>query len=119
MELLAVYGTLKEGFGNHRWMPEGSRKLGETRIAGWRMYSLGAFPYISRGVEADDVMVEVYEVPNLESTDRLEGYQDGFAGFYDRTQVRTEFGNTWVYFFPEAEEDRHLRITDGVWGEYD
>lgn len=118
MELLAVYGTLKEGFHNHRVLPKGSRKKGTTRVAGWRMYSLGGFPYITHGAFADDVLVEVYEVPDLRATDALEGYHDGYAGFYDRMKVRTEFGDAWIYFFPDAANLSHPRVVSGEWEEF-
>lgn len=101
MNKVAVYGSLKEGFGNHRLLTT-SEKVGEDWVDGWTMYSLGGFPAI---VEGDgSIKVEIYEVDDetFSRLDRLEGY----PSFYDRKKVETSEGAAWIYYHhtPPARE---------------
>ena len=109
MELLAVYGTLKKGHHNHRVIDD-AEYLGACSIEGWAMYSLGYFPCIVPMKLSGRVVVEVYKIPDLVGTDRLEGYPN----FYDRTKVVTSHGDAWVYFMREVPPGAS-RIKSGVW----
>jgi len=106
--LVAVYGSLKEGYGNHRLLLS-SDKMGEDWVEGWQMYSLGGFPAIVKG--NSKVKVEIYSVDEetFSRLDRLEGY----PSFYDREQVKTVQGDAWIYFHhykPNAPV-----VEDGDW----
>ena len=75
MTKVFVYGTLKEGFGNHRVLRD-SRKLCDATIEGFDMISLGAFPGIITG--SDTIYGEVYEVTDtsvMRGLDSLEGHR--------------------------------------------
>jgi len=109
MELLAVYGTLKQGHPNHRVI-EDSEYLGQDTIEGWAMYSLGYFPCIVPMKLSGRIIVEVYKLESLKSADALEGY----PRFYDRTKVTTKYGEAWVYFMREAPRGAKL-IENGEW----
>lgn len=112
MELLAVYGTLKRGQGNHSVLPRLARLVGTTYLRGWVMYDLGAYPtVVSSGDPADRILVEVYEVPDLVSTDYLEGYPN----HYDRKKVETFAGEAWVYYMHSVPKRARNRITSGIW----
>lgn len=116
MELVAVYGTLKQGFGNHVVLGDAAEFMGEEKLSNWAMYSYGHFPFIVPTNDCDDtVHVEVYAIPNLKRTDRLEGYDNGYQGFYDRKKVETTFGDAWIYFFPEMPDSSYPRVESGVW----
>lgn len=113
---VAVYGTLKEGHGNHCVMQyAGGTKVGETTLVGATMLSYGAFPVIVLDGSDNKIHVEVYKVKDLGPLDRLEG----FPNFYSRTQVDTEFGPAWIYHAPEDEVDRIKktlkRVDSGIW----
>jgi gamma-glutamylcyclotransferase (GGCT)/AIG2-like uncharacterized protein YtfP len=100
-----VYGTLKEGHGNHDFYLAGNpavEKLGRCYITGnYRMYSNGAFPMVTCGSrnEPAHIVGEVYEVDEdtLDSLDALEGHPD----WYCREKVETPFKKAWVYMMPE------------------
>lgn len=109
MELLAVYGTLKKGHPNHRVIGN-AEYLGSCAIEGWAMYSLGYFPCIVPMKLSSRVVVEVYALDDLAAADRLEGYPN----FYDRTKVRTSYGEAWVYFMREAP-DGAKKVRSGNW----
>ena len=111
MELVAVYGTLKQGQYNHPVLHrQGAEYLGTDILYGWAMYDLGSFPCVVPMKLSGSIVVEVYEVADLKATDRLEGY----PGFYDRVQVVTHYGSAWIYFMREAPE-RASVIDSGVW----
>ena len=119
---VAVYGTLRDGQGNHHILY--GLPYDNDVVRGYKMYSLGGFPYVVHtGDDEDQVQVEVYKVPD-ESTayrlDGLEGYcpERGYTNFYDRTIVTTEQGRTVnMYFFHEADESDPV-VPLGDWANY-
>lgn len=110
-QLVAVYGSLKSGFHNHRLL-EKSKKVGEQQVEGWEMYSLGGFPAVVPSSNFNDkVSVEVYSVDDetFKNLDRLEGYPH----FYDRIKVKTQQGDAWMYYFQYPPNDN--KVEDGNW----
>lgn len=112
--LVAVYGSLKKGYGNHRLL-DTSEFLGTTDTYGeWTMYSLGGFPAIVPEGNTQ-ICIEVYRVDRetMADLDMLEGY----PSFYDRRIIDTKYGKAWIYFIGEADdymtEDRI--VEHGVW----
>ncbi len=115
MELVAVYGSLREGLSNHDLLGN-SKKVGDDIIGGWIMRSLTSFPYIhpsSRG-DSDTIHIEVYEVEEdqMKILDRLEGY----PAFYDRKVVETKYGEAWIYFIDKVGEQ--VVVKNGDWKEF-
>lgn len=115
--LLFVYGTLKRGCSNHRWLA-GETFIGPARtVPGFRLYDLGGFPALAPYPEdRDGVAGEVWSVgpAALAELDRFEGVHEGlyhrapialqppFAGqpidaYFSTTGVlgRREIGNEW------------------------
>ncbi len=99
--LVSVYGTLKQGWGNHRLLERDPVVTGHIGIH--KLDGVG-FPIIKLG-DAYRLNVEVYEVnkDDLLRLDGLEGYREGQTPtFYDRktTNVVVEGGTdveTYVY----------------------
>jgi gamma-glutamylcyclotransferase (GGCT)/AIG2-like uncharacterized protein YtfP len=90
-----VYGTLRQGEGNHRLLLS-ARFVGEaSTAAGFALYDLGAFPgLVHEG--AGTVAGEVYDVDaeTLAALDRLEGV----PSFYRRERIELEgVGSTDAY----------------------
>lgn len=113
---IAVYGSLKHGFGNHGLLGT-ARFVGTTRLMGLALYDLGPFP----GVRYDDnasVEVELYDVDDatLAAVDRLEGCRMGYpdGSFYYRHRHDSDFGHVWVYIYQPAVEPEAM-IASGVW----
>lgn len=115
MPKVAVYGTLREGRGNHRLLTT-STKLGTCTLQGWEMYPAGmhgGFPviYASDALQ-DEIVVEVYEC----TTDTLTGPLDGLEGhptWYRRQLVDTPFGEAWIYVMQDEGYKQYPRITSG------
>lgn len=107
-----VYGTLKQGFGNHEYYlgnNEAVKYLGRCYITGdFRMYSNGAFPIVTAGSDPDrraHIVGEVYEIDEytLDALDALEGHPE----WYQRIKVDTPFRKAWVYTMPADSRFRH------------
>ena len=87
--LVAVYGTLKRGYGNHRLL-EGATFVEEDIVTGYDLtfsYGVGSFPVAMEG--SGDVLVEVFDIGDddviLSRLDALEGVPH----MYTREEVVT------------------------------
>lgn len=109
-----VYGSLKEGFGNHRVMERSNgRYIGVHHTdAEYTMVSLHSFPGVVLGGDTS-IKGEVYEVDHLTHLDRLEGY----PSFYNRKIIYTEYGPAWMYFLADRHQniDQYKKVTSGEW----
>lgn len=103
--LIFVYGTLKQGHGNHRLIHDQKFKGIGVSEENFQMYSLGGFPGVVAG--SKEIVGELYEVDDLafERCDRLEGHPH----FYKREQVQVmneEFEDVlaWIYIYQGKTE---------------
>ena len=82
--LLFVYGTLKRGCSNHRYLA-GQRFVGLARTPpGYRLYDLGGYPGIGVNPGDDDGVVgEVWSVDG-ETLARLDKFEGVHEGLYRR-----------------------------------
>jgi gamma-glutamylcyclotransferase (GGCT)/AIG2-like uncharacterized protein YtfP len=113
---VAVYGSLKRGFGNHALL-ESARFLSTGWVDGFQMYSMGPFPMCIKA--PGQVLVEVYLVSEAEfrRLDQLEGYPT----FYDRSVVhvgkKLDDELAWMYH-GNAEQVCDLPLVkSGVWAQ--
>lgn len=117
-ELVAVYGSLKRGFGNsHRLLH--AKLLGTTKTEPkYTMRSLRAFPGVTL-VGNTPITVEVYEIDDeiKRSLDALEGHRGKGhpSNFYDVTEVDTEFGKATMYVLDDKEYSHCPVVEDGIW----
>lgn len=109
--LVAVYGSLRRGMGNHRLLTS-SEQLTTERIKGFDMFSLGGYPFIKPG--DGEITIEVYAVDShtFRRLDSLEGY----PSFYNRMLVQTSVGKAWIYYI--AGRDGKIPVPDGDWVQY-
>lgn len=105
--IIFVYGTLKQGWGNHRCI-EGQEYLGhaETQYPNWQMYSLGGFPGVTEGNKT--ITGELYAIDDeaFARCDRLEGHPN----FYKRRMIGILDGdgqevNAWMYIYQGTVSD--------------
>jgi len=105
-KLVSVYGTLKEGWGNHRLLDKAPVSRGYAMVD--KLSGVG-FPIVKLG-DNYKLYVEVYEVDKgeLASLDSLEGYTEGCTPtFYDRktTKVTLDDGSTIDTYIYEYVDD--------------
>lgn len=115
--VVAVYGTLKKGFGNHRRLAD-AKYLSNAKVKG-TMYSLGGYPALSLHGNTD-VTCELYQVDDentMRGLDQLEGYrEDGKNNFYERQKVETSAGPAWIYTMDHDERLRDMPVVkSGIW----
>jgi len=122
MEKVFVYGSLKQGYGNHTLL-ETSELVSEGKTVDddYTMLSLGGFPgVLLQGTTR--ILGEVYEVTDevFQRLDRLEG----FPSFYNRKEIEVEqehgdVVSAWMYFLNEDEDtyhqDLYTLVEDGNW----
>lgn len=119
-KLYAVYGTLRQGFGNNRLLQnEYSEYLGtQTLSAPFRMVSMGGFPgMISTPGKESTITIEVFSVssPTVEKRlDMLEGY----PGWYDKQTINTEWGTAFIYTQTEDQVGSNPPVESGDWKQY-
>jgi len=94
---LFVYGTLKKGHRNHRVLGPDARFVGTGTVLNMVMHKGPGFPY-AVFKDGSSIRGEVYELPNLDQCDRLEGYPH----HYERWEVMTHLDDNsaafaWVY----------------------
>ena len=123
---VAVYGSLRQGMGNHVLL-EGATFIGFDTLNNYGMVSLGGFPAIDEA-EGSEVVVEIYHVDDhtFKRLDRLEGTDpskpiDNPDNFYSRREVTMSSGTTaWVYYIPGVFNEQYTdgMIESGDWCKY-
>ena len=115
-KLIAVYGSLRKGFGNH-YIVENSKYLGDFQTKPeFSLYSLGFYPGLKLNGNTS-ITMEVYEVNDktAERVDRLEGYTPGGHNtFYDKIPIETPYGEASVYIYVNDIPQERL-VESGDW----
>lgn len=117
--IIAVYGTLRRGFGNYSYLLADQHFIGEEIISlPFKMVSLGGFPALIPSEENNDIVIEVFDIDDeaFRGVDALEGY----PAFYNRTQVETSHGKAWIYFITDTDgyyDERDL-VPNGDWKQF-
>jgi gamma-glutamylcyclotransferase (GGCT)/AIG2-like uncharacterized protein YtfP len=114
--LVAVYGTLRKGFGNHRLMSTANLLDSGSTVDQYAMIAEG-IPYVRSEVREDghNIAVEVYAVDDSEllDMDRLENHPN----WYTRKQVPIHLDNglvvnAWLYFNDTVDVEGHTFYSD-------
>jgi gamma-glutamylcyclotransferase (GGCT)/AIG2-like uncharacterized protein YtfP len=108
---IAVYGTLKRGYGLHNTFPEMTH-IGDTTVEGFTLFSNGAYP-AATPKSGRVIFVEIYDVPEgvfqyIHDIERGAGY--------DLVPVETEHGpaEMWVWPSPPPGWAKVLPNKEGV-----
>ena len=116
--IVAVYGTLRKGSGNHRLL-EDCKFVGEAKTNDkFTMYSHGGFPSIAKGGPKDtNIKVELYEVSNQRTSDSLD-MLEGYPGWYDKKKINIDDKEVYIYTMQESIKSNRPVIESGDWIEY-
>ncbi len=116
--LIAVYGSLRKGMGNHR-------VLGDAILLGdfgtpplYNMFSCGgSYPGITENGETS-IKMEVYEASEAvnKSVERLESYVKGREehNHYNKVMIDTPWGTAGTYIYNHSTA-RLPRVESGDW----
>lgn len=115
-ELIAVYGSLRKGYGNHAILKDAELVSTEVVNIPFKMVSLGGFPGLVPDESNHNITIEIYRVNETEyrRVERLEGYPH----FYQKALINTSQGELEVYVLndPMYKNDNH--VESGDWIEY-
>lgn len=96
--LVAVYGTLKSGYGNNRILLEGNAtKIADELIVGYKLYNSG-FP-VATYSEDDAISCEIWDTHGVELTKSRLDMLEGEGRMYHREEVKTYFGGLDVQMY--------------------
>lgn len=117
--LLFVYGTLKRGCHNHRFIA-GQNFLGlaET-VPGYRLYDLGGYPgLVARPDAPEGVRGEVWSVDD-ETLKRLDAFEGVHEGLYRRepVQLAAPYAGQSIGAYFSALDIEGRREIGNVWEE--
>lgn len=128
-DLVAVYGSLRKGKGNHSVLGE-SRYVETTTVQGV-LLSLGGFPGLVQqapNLSSGPVTVEIYEITRTEDgryVDGLEGYSYNRDDndFYVRSKIDTAAGypvDIYYYQLDSVDEEwlERRHVSNGDWCSY-
>ena len=115
--LVAVYGSLRYGKGNHQYYLSTSEYKGTfSTEPEYTLHSLQWYPGLKLNGNTSVVM-EVYEVDEktLTNLNRLEGYYPGEKStFYDRIEINTPWGKAFTYIYVN-ELSKDSIVESGDW----
>ena len=123
-EYVAVYGSLRQGMGNHGIISDNEFVVQTTLSGGYRMVSLGGFPGVMETDKPQSpIIVEVYKVSelrNMQRLDSLEGYRGPHANnFYDKKLVTLDNGmQAHIYLLNEEGYGAYPEVSNGDWVSY-
>ena len=118
--LVAVYGSLRRGMGNHQYYLSSSEYKGTfSTEPEYTLHSLSYYP----GLKLDgntSIVMEVYEVDEetLKNLNILEGYRPGEKStFYDRIEINTPWGRAFTYIYVNKLSKDSI-VESGDWCEF-
>ena len=115
--LVAVYGSLRSGMGNHHYyLSESEYKGTFTTEPEYTLHSLSYYPGLKLNGNHSIVM-EVYEVDEdtLRSLNHLEGYDpEKKSTFYDRIEINTPWGKAYTYIYVNKLSKESI-VESGDW----
>ena len=114
-QLVAVYGTLKRDYGNHRWaLADGAKFIGRGCTDKEFFMFDGFFPMVTSG-GSDGIAVEVFEIPdNPDNMDRLEGHPSHFKRELIDVRVDRDLMKAWMYLYQYSTEGMDY-LPSGEW----
>lgn len=114
---LFVYGTLKQGYYNHRCL-KGAKYLCDATLERSRIYNVGAYPALVRTHDDSDFVIgELYEIPDdlWPALDRLEGVPHLYTRQDARVQLDERlYEDCQVYVWAGSTDNLQL-INSGNW----
>ena len=119
--LVAVYGSLLKGLGNHSYYLDEAEYKGEFDSEPiYNLYDIGQFPGLTKPGYTS-VRMEVYEVTDkeLKQIDILEGFtlNNTHNNHYNRTTIKTPYGDAYTYLYNHHVSDK-TQVSSGDWRDY-
>lgn len=112
----AFYGTLRSGQGNYRWSvarDNGAEFDGEHVIPGYKMYSLGGYPFVAPSNDADaSIVVELYKLSDPDIIRSIHRMEIG-AG-YDTATIEVN-DQQYTLYYQHNNNYGYTEVPNGDW----
>jgi len=114
-----VYGTLRQGEGNHRLLSN-SKLVNKGKTVNKYCMTTNGCPFVNKYIQQSNIIGEVYEVPNVAemyNLDMLESHPNWY--YREVIQVRLDDGkivDAWIYFNDDIGQDV---VNDGDYVEFE
>jgi gamma-glutamylcyclotransferase (GGCT)/AIG2-like uncharacterized protein YtfP len=109
----AFYGTLRQGMENHLAFAKALTFLRTMTIEGYRMYSLGEYPYvIQTGDSNDQIIVDLFQITTIEAEELI--YEMEIDADYIRSSVVIDGNKFGIYLFAR-KRDGDAHVSGGDW----
>jgi gamma-glutamylaminecyclotransferase len=123
VKVAAVYGTLRQGYSNHIVIDD-SEYIGTGKTK--ELYTLTAycngFPALDKSVPTHNVVMELYQLLNEKTANRMDSLEGYGSGFYDRSIVDVELEDgsvvqAWTYDIEGCSESCPT-VPNGDWSHH-
>jgi gamma-glutamylcyclotransferase (GGCT)/AIG2-like uncharacterized protein YtfP len=117
--LYAVYGTLRQGFGNYKRLLDNEfcEYLGTQKTSpDFKMVSLGGFPGVIPGGK-QEIVIEVFRVNSPKVEQQLD-WLEGYPNFYGKTTLPTQWGEANMYILTEERYGQAPVVESGDWKQH-
>lgn len=117
---VAVYGTLRSGYSNHGLISRGNTDtVGSGETVNLHTLTASGIPFVKKDGGKHKVKVEVYQVNDKETMDRLDSLE-GHPRWYRREQTPVELEDgsvvdAWLYF---NEDEGSVVVESGDYSDY-
>jgi len=109
--IIAVYGSLKEGFWNYEHFLSDQERLGDSEVRGVMQLAGGGYPYLFKDsiipTEQKDYPIEIYRVSE-DIYKRITGME--LASGYYLSTIDTEYGEASIYYAEERMFNKEKEI---------
>ncbi len=96
--LFAFYGSLRRGMENYEPLKEHLHYQFHVWLAGYQLYSLGPYPFAIRtGSPTDKILVEVFEVTNVDTRNTIHQIEMEAGYFMDTIVIDGQLVNIYLY----------------------
>lgn len=113
--LYAFYGTLRKGMENFHFFQEGMHFIETVTLEGYKLISLGEYPYAVRTSNADErIIAELFQLDYLQAKS-IHDMELEAGYYYDEIQIHQNFYGIYLFskINPTDEE-----IPSGDWAKY-
>lgn len=113
----AFYGSLREGKGNRRWCEASVEAVTKTTISGYKMRSLGGYPFVVKTSDPSDLtVVELVTVMDNDTFNQIDGME--IQAGYIRDTIIVDDEEWLIYLYPE-DYPEYEEVIGGDWTKFD
>jgi len=112
----AFYGSLRRGMENYRLFESDLNFLRTVELGGFKMFSLGPYPYIIRtGNSEDKIVGDLFIVTNRETEQTIHKMELDAGYIFSEVEIA---GNKFGIYLLEATNADHPEVGGGDWSTF-